>query len=390
MVIGIDGNEANIDKKVGISEYVYELLMQFHSSQQSEISNQKEHTKFKIYLKEKPTHGLPMEAEGWEYKVFGPKKMWTQFALPAKLYLEREKPDVFFSPAHYAPRFSPVPTVISIMDLAFFHFPELFAKKDLYQLHKWTEYSVKKASKIITISEASKDDIIKLYHIPQDRIHVVYPGIKESLTLTPHNYSMQDLQQKYGISDNFILFVGTLQPRKNIVRAIEAFSKVVSRRSEIRDQKSEDGELQFVIVGRKGWLYEDILAAPKKYGVEDKVKFLDFVPDDELPTLYKNAKCFLWPSLYEGFGLPVVEAMSYGCPVITSNTSSLPEAGGDAAVYVDPRDTDDIAKKLQVVLSTKSKRAEMIEKGKKQVAKFSWEKAAEQTLEVLQQVAKGT
>lgn len=376
MIIGVDGNEANVEKKVGISEYVAELLWQFEKRKNQDI-------KLKIYLKDNPQYGLPEESENWNYAVFGPKKMWTQVALPAKLFLEREKPQVFFSPAHYAPRFSPGPVVISIMDLAFFHFPEMFSKKDLYQLHKWTEYSVKKAAKIITISNATKNDIIKLYRIPGSKIHVVYPGIKESVTLTPHIFPMEELQRKYNISSNYILFVGTLQPRKNIVRAIEAFSKVIS-------QQTEKDPLQFVIVGRKGWLYEDILKAPQKYGVEERVKFLDFVPDEDLPQLYHNAQCFLWPSLYEGFGLPVVEAMAHGTPVITSNTSSLPEAGGDAAVYVDPKDTDDIAKKLKEVLESKKLREDMKTKGKKHVATFSWEKAARETLQILQETAMKT
>ena len=383
MLIGIDGNEANVEKKVGISEYVFELLQQFEKRRTPNI-------KHKIYLKNRPNNGLPEETENWDYTVFGPKKMWTQVALPVKLFLEREKPDIFFSPAHYAPRFSPVPVVISIMDLAFFHFPEMFSKKDLLQLHKWTKYSVKKAAKIVTISNATKNDIIKLYNISESKIDVVYPGIKESVTLTPHIFPMEELSRKYNISSNYILFVGTLQPRKNIVRAIEAFSKVVQNKTVNNKQEKEKNPLEFVIVGRKGWLYEDILAAPQKYGVEERVKFLDFVPDEDLPQLYHYAQCFLWPSLYEGFGLPVVEAMAHGAPVITSNTSSLPEAGGEAALYVDPHNTEDIAKKLKEVLENKKLREDMIAKGKKHVASFSWDKAARETLQILQETAMKT
>lgn len=373
MLIAIDANEANVEKKVGISEYVFQII-----SQLSRLKNGND--RFIVYLKEVPSSSFPKADKNWNYKIFGPKKFWTQLALPLKLFTGRIKPDVFFSPAHYAPRFSPVPTVVSIMDLAFFHFPDYFTKKDLAQLHSWTKYSVQKAKAIITISEATKGDIINLYGISEGKIHVIYPGIKSALALTPHVYPMQELQIKYNINDNFLLFVGTLQPRKNIVRLIEAFAKV------IKDRPEENSTLELVIVGKKGWKYEEILAAPEKYQVTDRVKFLDFVDDENLQLLYQNAKCFVFPSLYEGFGLPVLEAMRAGCPVITSNVSSMPEAGGEAALYVDPESVSDIAEKIVSILTDKKLRSEMIVKGREQLKKFSWEKAAKETLSVLKDV----
>ena len=308
--------------------------------------------------------------------------MWTQFALPVHLFLQKNKPDVFFTPTHYAPRFSPVPTVVSVMDLSFLRFPELFAEKDLYQLKNWTKYSVGKASHVITISNSSKNDIIKAYKIPADRVSVVYPGIKQVTTLNPHVYSMSELKTKYKISDNYILSVGTLQPRKNTARLIEAFAKI--RKS----KKYADSDLMLVVVGKKGWLYEDILSAPERFGVTESVKFLDFVSDEDLISLYKNAQCYVFPSLYEGFGLPVLEAMKFDCPVITSNVSSLPEAAGDAALYVDPLDIEDIAKKIQKVLEDKDLRRGLIKKGREQVKKFSWEKSAKETLAILEEVGR--
>ncbi|HSX40267.1 MAG TPA: glycosyltransferase family 1 protein [Candidatus Saccharimonadales bacterium] len=363
MIIGIDGNEANVQRKVGIGEYAFELLKQF---EQFRIQN----LEFRIYLKQAPRAEMPKESENWKYKVFGPKKYWTQFGLPAKLYLEREKPSVFFSPSHYAPRFSPVPTAIAIMDVSYLHFPQLFAKKDLMQLKNWTAYSVRKAKRIFTISQASKNDIIEAYGIPAEKVIVTYPGIKAQ----SEKRKMKNKQTTKSPTP-YILFVGTLQPRKNIERLIEAFAKL------------EKKNLELVIVGKKGWLFEEILAAPKKFGVEDRVKFLDFVSDAELAKLYKNALMFVLPSLYEGFGLPVLEAMQHGCPVITSNVSSLPEAGGDAALYVDPTNIDDIAGKMKQLLESESLRKELIEKGYKQVKKFSWEKTAKKTLEVLESIA---
>ena len=374
MIIGIDGNEANVSKRVGISEYAYQLLRQF-----SEFRIQ--NLEFRIYLKDTPVEDLPKENEYWQYRVLKPGKMWTQWRLPLDLYWSRPRPDVFFSPTHYAPRFSPVPTVVSIMDLSYLYFPEMFKKSDLYQLKSWSAYSIRKASRVLTISNSSRSDIIKEYKVSSDKVVVTYPGIKSTATLATHIYSMNELKSQYGISSNFILFVGTLQPRKNIIKLIEAFSKVV-------DSKKSPHDLQLVVIGKKGWLYEEILETPERLGVADRVKFLHTVSDEELSLFYKHALCYVLPSLYEGFGLPVLEAMEQGCPVITSNISSLPEAGGDAAMYVDPEDVSDIAEKMVKLISDDKLRKEMVEKGKKQVAKFSWEKTAKETLKVLEQVAK--
>ena len=369
MIIGIDGNEANVQKRVGISEYAFQLLSQF-----SNIKT--EGLKFVIYLKDTPGKDLPKERVGWEYRVLKPGKLWTQWRLPLDLFLGKMRPDVFFSPTHYAPRFSPIPTVVSVMDLSYLFFPELFKASDLLQLRSWTSYSVRKAKKVLTISNSSKDDIIKEYRLPKEKVVVTHLGIKDAVSFEPNIYSMNKLQAKYDLSDNFILFVGTLQPRKNIKRLIEAFSK-------LKDSKN----LDLVIVGRKGWLYEEILDAPEEFGVKDRVKFLENIEDEELPHFYKNALMFVLPSLYEGFGLPILEAMRNGCPVITSNISSLPEAGGDACLYVDPENVDDIVEKMKELVEDEKLRKKLIEKGHEQAKKFSWDKTAKETLKVLEEVA---
>jgi glycosyltransferase involved in cell wall biosynthesis len=372
MVIGIDGNEANVGRKVGIGQYAFELLQGF---KQARISN----FEFRIYLKSQPASHMPEESTNWKYIVVGPKKLWTQIGLPYHLYTARNKPDIFFSPTHYAPRFCPVPSVISIMDMSFEFFPELFAKKDLHQLQSWTRYSAKNAEKILTISEASKSDIMKIYGIKSDKIVVTPLGVRDDLGSNAPNITMEKVSKKYSLKKPYILFVGTLQPRKNIERLVEAYSL-------LKAQKETLADIELVIVGKKGWLYEPILAAPKKYGVVNSVKFLDFVPDEDMAELYAHAECFVLPSLYEGFGLPVLEAMKHGAPVATSNVSSLPEAGGDAALYFNPEDAQEIADTMKKILEDKKLRTTMITKGYTQIKKFSWEKTASQTLEVLKSV----
>jgi len=348
MNIAIDGYEANVANRVGIGRYAYEILVHLYP-----LASRQNVT---VFLPSTARSDMPAENTNWHYKIVGPARLWTFVGLP--LALRRETFDVVFSPTHYIPRFITIPRVMSIMDVSYLEYPAMFRKKDLYQLTTWTAYSVHKAAKILTISEFSKNAIIKAYGVNPEKIAVTYPGLTMKTATKKSTYT------------NYILTVGTLQPRKNYVRLIEAFSKL-------------DSSLTLVIVGKKGWLYEDILAAPEKFGVQQRVKFLEFVPDSDLSALYKDARCFVLPSLYEGFGLPVLEAMAYGCPVVVSNVSSLPEIAGKAGIYVDPTSIESIAKGLREGLSTKNTEA-----ARRQVKKFSWEKAAQDTLKVLEEVGK--
>lgn len=365
MLIGIDANEANVENRVGISEYAYQILNKCYEFRQRAQVNHE----FIIYLKSPPKDLLPKENDWWRYRVIRPAKLWTQIGLPINLFLTN-KPDVFLTLTHYAPRFSPVPTVVSVMDLSFLHFPETFRKNDLYQLKNWTKYSVLNSKKVITISQSSKNDIIKYYKVPEEKVQVVHLGLKE-IKMENSSSTLSD----FGITGKYILFVGTIQPRKNISRLIQAFSILPD------DLKKE---YQLVIVGKKGWLYEDILKTPSMYGVDDKTLFLDYVTDKDLPTFYKNAEIFVLPSLYEGFGLPVLEAMRYGCPVLTSNVSSLPEAGGEAALYFNPESVDNIEEMLEKVLKDEKLRKKMKEKGFSHYKKFTWDKAAKEVLRVVE------
>lgn len=377
MRIGINGYEAVVPRfgfnkksglpnRVGSSEFCFRLL--------NNLAKVDKKNEYFIYLPKTPTSDMPRESKRWNYVVFS-GKLWTFLGLSKKLLENKNKIDVFFSPTHYLPFYTGKPSVISIMDVSYLHFQNLFKKKDLYQLKLWGGYSLRKSDKIITISESSKNDIIKAYGVSEKKVAVVYPGIKKGSSIEYSVLSMDKLMEKYGIKGNYILFVGTLQPRKNIEKLIEALAITKNKK------------LELVIVGKKGWMYEAILDAPNKYEVSDRVKFMDNIGDEDLPLFYKNAVCFVLPSLYEGFGLPILEAMQYGCPVLASNVSSLPEAGGDAAIYFDPQNSEDIAEKIDKVASDEKLRKEMIQKGHEQVKKFSWEKTARETLSVLENLA---
>lgn len=393
MIIAIDGYEANTPNRVGIGRYAFEIIKNIYRINIERKTHNpaspagRSELIFRIYLPDKPLGDMPKETAWWSYRVLRPKKFWTFGSLPFALYSDTPKAHIVFSPTHYIPRFTDIPRVMSIMDLSYLRYPELFRKKDLHQLIHWTNYSAKHAAKIFTISKYSKNDIITEYGVTAEKVVVTYPGltmINNSKFKSPFEKT-QDRQsskvlEKYKISKKYILSVGTLQPRKNYVRLIEAFSKL----------NKEYSDTELVIVGKKGWLFEEILSAPLKFGVTERVKFLDFVAENDLPYLYKNANSVVLVSLYEGFGLPVLEAMALGTQVVVSNVSSLPEVAGSAGIYVNPMDLVSIVNGLKTALSeygTKTWRDRIL-LGKELSKKFTWDKAAKETLKVLMEVGR--
>ena len=357
MKIWIDGYEANVPQRLGSSQVAFELLRNLEK-----IDKKNDYT---ILLPSPPLGDLPEEREGWKYKILKPKRLWTQIALPLYLYLSRNKPNIFFSPTHYIPRFCPlgIKRICTIFDLSFVHFPEMFNAKDLWQLKNWTKFSVANADHIITISNTSKKDIIGQYAVDKEKITVAYPGFNKEV--------FKKTQVKTG---NYIIYVGTVQPRKNLIRLIEAVSRIEDLKLFIVGKTKGEG--------REGWMYEDILQAPKKLGIEDRVKFLGFVPTEKLPKLLSGALAFVEVSLWEGFGIPVVEAMAAGVPVIVSNASSLPEIVGKAGLLVDPYSVDQIEQAIRTVVSDKKLHQKLSRLGLEQARKFSWDKMAKALLKL--------
>jgi glycosyltransferase involved in cell wall biosynthesis len=361
--IGVDGNEANVEKRVGVSVYALNILKYFCNIAKQEIQ-------FNIYLKKPPLTDLPRENKYFKYKTIPGNFLWSQISLPLFLY-QHKNIDVYFSPAHYLPGFCPVPQVVTIHDVAYLYYPEDFTKKDLWQLKNWTASSIKKAKQIIAVSKTTKKDIVKNYDVDENKVTVVYNGFEKISQKS--KVKNQNLNSKVKNKEPFILFVGTIQPRKNLITLIEAFDKF--------SQTNKDFKL--VIVGKKGWLYEDIFEKVKTMKLEYKIIFTGHVTDEELIWYYKNAFCLTLPSIYEGFGIPVLEAMSYGCPVIASFSSSLPEIGGEASLYFDPKNSDDLLEKLESLQNNNELRKELISKGQQRIKDFSWEKCGRETLDVI-------
>ncbi len=347
MIIGIDANEANLtDKRVGVNQYAFELLWA--------INNLQTDHQFIIYLKSQPQDDLPKEKDNWKYRVIPFPKLWTQTRLPFDLFFHSPRPDVFFSMTHYAPRWSPIPTVVAIMDLGFLQTPEQFTKKDFNQLKSWTEYSVRNAAKVLAISGFTKMDIIREYGINPQKIIVTHLGVSADMKPTKEKSRFE----------NYILFLGSLKPSKNIEGIVRAFAQV-------------SGNYKLVIAGKKAWLFEKIFSVVKESKLEDRVIFTDFVKDEERPILMSNCEVFVMPSFYEGFGIPALEAMACGAPVVVSPVASIPEVVGDAGIYVDPKNPEDIAKGIQKAIKEKGKYRKL---GLERVKLFSWAKCAQQTL----------
>ena len=361
MIIGVDGNEANVEFPVGVSVYALNLLNYFQSKSSRDIQ-------FIIYLRQSPNTKLPRESEYFKYQVVRGKRLWLTVFLPLRLWMDKlsgKNITVFFSPAHYIPWFSPFKTIVTVHDLSYLFFPNEFLKKDLYQLRNWTKYALKKACHIIAVSKTTKKDIVKEYSVPDEKISVVYNGYDPSTSLR-----MSNLQTNI---KPYFLYVGTIQPRKNLSTLIKAFSRFHAKHPSFK----------LIIAGKKGWLYDSIFLQVSQMQMTESIIFPGYVSDSEKIKLYQEATAYILPSLYEGFGIPILEAMSHKCPVIASFTSSLPEIGGEACLYFDPNSVDDLLDKMEIIQKNKTLVADLITKGAERINFFSWEVAGQQTLEIL-------
>lgn len=380
MIIAIDGYEANVTNRVGIGEYAFEMLKGMYAILHDRNNN---FTKVRVYTPDPPQNAFPPVTDSWEYRLSYPKKLWTYIGLPLRLSVDRPRADVVFSPTHYIPRIQIAPQVMAIMDLSYLHYPELFRPKDLFQLREWTAYGAKRSARIFTISEFSRNAIIEAYNIPPERVVVTYPGLRDTTVASMTN--KDEVMAKYQLPERYILSVGTIQPRKNFTVLIQAFSNARKKKPELFK------DMKLIIVGKKGWLYESIFEAPEKYGVSEFVQFVDFVPDNDLAILYQQAVAFALVSLYEGFGLPVLEAMANKCQVIISNLSSLPEIAGDYGIQVDPKDSESVQEGLITAVSEygSSLWKKRVDGGLKRSGEFRWDQAAQKALEVLESLGKG-
>jgi len=365
MKIGVDARPLSYDL-TGIGVYVTHLLEALQ-----EIDDQNYY-----FLVSNGPINLKLKNRRWT-KVEGRttrrllSTLWMQIRTP--LIAAENNINIFWSPRHHLPLLLParIKTVVTIHDITHRLFPSTMALPNLIVEKLLMGHSLKRADYVIANSNSTAQEITNHYPFNSNKIFTIYPG-SPSLPIAPQGNS----KMWFDLPDRFFLFVGTLDPRKNLPRVIEAFEQI--------DPKNSDVHL--VIAGGSGWKNKELNQALHSGNIKKRIRLTGYVSRSQLKLFYKKAICLLFPSLYEGFGFPILEAMSCGTPVITSKTASMPEVAGDAAVLVDPNDTGAIASAMSVMMTNTALRANLITKGYQRLETFSWEKCAQETLRVFEQV----
>jgi glycosyltransferase involved in cell wall biosynthesis len=374
MHIGIDASRIAIAARTGTEQYTYELL--------AALARRDRHTRYTLYCNQPPA-ALPPLGPNFALRRIPFPRLWTHVRLSTELLLHT--PDVLFVPAHVLPLGAPLRprmrALVTIHDLGYLRFPEAHTPAHRLYLRLSTLWSARAATGVIAVSAATRADLIRLAGVPPEKIAVVHHGLSPRFRPVEDAAAIATAQARYSIGGEYFLYVGTIQPRKNLLRLIEAFAQIL--RIADANLQSAIGNLQLVIAGKKGWLTEAIERRAAELGVADRVHFAGYIADDDLPALLSGALAFVFPSLYEGFGMPVLEAMACGAPVLTSTTSSLPEVAGDAALLVDPEDTAAIAAGLARLANDAALRAGLRARGLARAATFTWDRCAEETLAVL-------
>lgn len=348
----------------GISWYIYNLLRQLDATAAF---------RYTVFLQDREFQaGASLQLKYSAVPTTRPvaRILWEQLRLPTAL--KQTGVDLHHAMAFAAPVAVPCPFVTTIYDLSFKHFPEAFRPFNRLYLDTFTKYSAKRAKAVITISESTRQDVLQFYDIAPEKVHTVHCGVDEAYQ--PLSSAQIDaFRARQSLPSQFVFFLGTLEPRKNILGLIEAYAAWRTREKEVP---------KLFIGGGKGWYYNQVFQLVDTLGINDNVIFLGYLPSDDLPLWYNAATMLVYPSQFEGFGLPVLEAMACGTPVITSNVSSLPEVAGDAAWLVDPSNSAALSEAMQQLYSNEDLQHSMREKGLYQGKKFSWRKTAEETNQI--------
>ncbi len=350
-------------RSAGINWYIYHLLKNLESIPDfdytvflSDLHAREHFRNYSLVQSRLPTHSPIV-------RIF-----WEQFIQPRALRASRC--DLLHALAFAGPKQISIPWIVTIYDLSFMKFPQSFNSLNRIYLNYAVRDSLRRANQAIAISESTKRDLVSHYGVSPDKVRVIYCGVDPSLKTDPDSSGVAQLRARYSLPGKFILYLGTIEPRKNIVRLLRAFAR-----------SKRDARLphSLVLVGARGWMYAQVDRVVEEEGIGNDVIFTGYAPQDELASWYRAADLFVYPSLYEGFGLPPLEAMACGTPVITSNAASLPEVVGDAALMVAPEDERALADAIVRALTDRTLRETMIARGTDQASKFSWERAARET-----------
>jgi glycosyltransferase involved in cell wall biosynthesis len=353
MRIAIDASRSTVARVTGTERYAVEMIRAL-------IRLNTAHD-LTLYFRDTPSPDLFPSSERVTQKAIPYSRAWTHLRFAAELW--RDRPDLTWVPAHTLPLLFPGRAAVTIHDLGYKFFPQAHPALQRFYLDWTTRYSAARASIVLADSQATADDLTRFYGTSSAKIRVVYPGVD-----APPINNIAAVRKKYGLPERYFLFLGTLQPRKNIERIVQAYQRW--------REMSKDVPTRLVLAGGQGWLYDPAWTQ----GV-DGVILPGYIDDDDKGALYAGALALIFPSLYEGFGFPVLEAMHCGTPVICSNTSSLPELAGEAALLVDPLSVEGIASAMQRMAEDEILSRAFCEKGLVQARKFTWDAAARAVLE---------
>lgn len=374
MLIGIDASRANNKNKTGVEWYAWHLIQNLKkiSSDPQTGSN----LQFVLYSREKLTGEIADLPPNWTAKVlyWPPKRFWTQIRLSYEMLVHPL--DVLFVPSHVFPIIHPKKTVMTIHDIAALRFPKIYSQFQRWYTLWSAKYAVKKLWKIIVPSNFTKQELLSM-KIEQfaDKINVLYHGYDSRYLGEKIESERQEVFKKYNINSPYILSIGRLEEKKNTKRIIQAYNHIA--------KKTKNGELNLVLVGQPGYGYDEIAKTINESQYKEKIIRPGYAPSEDIKYILSGADVFVFPSLYEGFGLVVLDAMANGIPIVASKGSSLEEIGGLACTYVDKEDVWEIAKAVSSLLEDRELRKKHIQMGLERARDFSWEKCALDTLQLL-------
>jgi len=350
-------------RSAGVSRYIHYLLRYL-----PQVDRRAEYVAF---VGDARAHyeGWQMRAPLWPTGDPLRRILWEQLVQP--LATRRAKLDLLHAPVYVGPLCKPCLLAVTIHDLSFYIYPEFFRPFQRRYLQHFTRWTSKRADQIIAVSESTRRDVIRFLGVAPDRVVTIPNGVEE-IFRPLGRARLEAFRRRNGLPERMILFLGTLEPRKNLLVLLEAYALLRQR----------GAQEMLVVAGGKGWYYESVYATVERLGLRRWVIFPGYVPWEELPLWYNAAELFVYPSLYEGFGLPPLEAMACGVPVVVSNVSSLPEVVGEAGVLVDPQDPQGLAVAMEELLADPARRRELAEAGLARARSFSWERTALQTAQL--------
>ncbi len=372
-LIGIDASRATTRAPTGTEWYSYHLLRMLPGLGQDD--------EFFLYTKKPLPPQLKTLGPHVHERILGwlPGRLWTHTRFAWEML--RRPPDILFVPAHTIPIIHPSPTVTTAHDIGFDRFPELYSPAELFY-HRWSmRFAVGHARHIIVPSSFTRQELLDVYGVRPERVSVIYHGFDpQQFRILTDARGLAHVVQKYGIRKPYVLSIGRLEQKKNTLGLVQAFTQL---------QKRYRGELTLVLAGTPGYQFEKVQEFIAAHHLGDAVRCTGYVPPADLPALLNQAALFAFPSHYEGFGLPILEAQACGVPVVTSTVASMPEVAGAGAVLVDPRNPEEIADGMMRILDDPSFAASLKEAGRRNVTRFTWENCAQETLATLHKTVLG-